>query len=60
MGDVEDIIKSPEKHGIAVYHFMGEDTEKLFIKLPLPYPEMIIKPCLRSPADMECRMDMAF
>ena len=60
MRNIEDIIKTTEKHRITVNYPMRENTEKLSIKPLLTYTEMMIKPRLSGPADMEDRVHMAF
>ena len=53
MGDIEDIIKSPEQGGLFFYNSMWEDTEQFFGQRVLGNAVVVVEAGLGPPAHME-------
>ena len=53
VGRKEDIIKAPDKRDLAVGYFVLINSEQLCRQLFFIDPIIMVKACLRRPADMQ-------
>ena len=59
MGDIKDIIKSPEQRGLFFYNSMWEDTEQFFGQRVFGNAVVVVEAGLSRPGYMEGGVDMS-